>query len=100
MRKTHLYEFTNTCARVQLREETRRLEEMKRERMRIEEEQRMEIVRQIKALESVPADRCACAPMLHRMSCSCCIKLQDIRMATSFWCLLCCATLVPYHICA
>jgi hypothetical protein len=55
-----------TLARMwwQLREETRRLEELKRERMRIEEEQRMEIVRQIKALESVPTDRCVVSTLM------------------------------------
>lgn len=43
----------------EVREEVRRLEEDKRERMRVEEERRMDIVRQIKALECVPADRSA-----------------------------------------
>jgi hypothetical protein len=43
----------------ELRDEIRRLEEEKKEREKVEEERRMDIVRQIKALECVPADRSA-----------------------------------------
>eukprot|EP00283_Hemiselmis_rufescens_P018177 CAMPEP_0173441814 /NCGR_PEP_ID=MMETSP1357-20121228/24157_1 /TAXON_ID=77926 /ORGANISM="Hemiselmis rufescens, Strain PCC563" /LENGTH=795 /DNA_ID=CAMNT_0014407417 /DNA_START=119 /DNA_END=2502 /DNA_ORIENTATION=+ len=44
---------------MELREETRRLEEENKKRMAAEEERRMDIVRQIKALECLPADRAA-----------------------------------------